>query len=1113
MLCFLRIILLAVPDIHVVSCYTFTNTSATYSRAQGGLSLYPNNPESLMSDNSTASLNSVPSTTVTGPGALRTPSLNLSANSLAPLSSPPDFHNSIGRTLSPPKNGSRSRESNQTNHTVSSESNPLMVNVTTYQTLYNNSKPSSNLFQYITANRTSTGINETDSNSFSRGSVTSIDPYRRITNSSFVTLDGTQGFNGTSGLHQRIQSVYPAFSNNSNHSHSCPQVTLFSWTLPTTLPHSGTENKYASQCEAMQSSWWAASSNWSMTVYNEILDTKVLQPGPLQTIQSDKPLTSKYFTWLGTGSQPFTTLCDGYPRASGAWIPLSATLNTTTIGPTEEADAATLSNVAVATDMGFDCRKRYRNATFPIPKPSCSVNPVDCAGLWAAFVGSNPTWTAGAPDGISHTTPSCAPTGVDFTAAFNDPLKNACQVSGNTVRLRYWPAETSPSNPCENGLAGPVTSNPNSTRTTTIGTITITSPDAFLEIDSLVATWHNPFPALFGTTLPVGATFTNISVTVPPDQLSTIIQTIPGRPLSEIILSKYSRVNTALVTTWEPYDFQDLEGLIPARAYFLASRPSWYNWLNGTSLPFSSFTTIFGDHNPFLSIPTQIRAIDSRLATCSMALQGLYDPPEPLVSALFTSATPNPKIIQPPAEHTAPAPGNGWPSPPPPPTLAPTPANVPHPDNPPNPGSAQLLANPPVNANAPSSANPRPPSNPPPPANAPIPGSLPHPPNPLPSANPPPLANAPPSSSGITANTRPPTNGAPLPNSPPQVNPELQVSPPSSANSADPNQGHLAPLGSSSQPEQKQQNAASPAVDIAAQFTQIPALLTFGDSTIGPNAQGNFVVGGQTPAPGSAAVTVSGTPVSVTPDGNTAAVGGQTQTLAAEDALAIEGSTIAADAKGIFVVAGQTVAPGAPAVTISGKTVSIVPGGASAVISGKGQALAAGARVLTLGGATHTADADGKIVIGGQTLTPDGPGITVSGTPISLASDGSAAVVGGSKQVLGMIADPSRPITAGSAVFTPGPSGIYHFGSLKLTPGGVLVTISRTTVSLGQDGRYAVVNGVTSTRKLENAIAMSTKPVGMRYTGGAASLRGNGTKGVGVFGIVLGFLVTMYDGL
>ncbi len=191
-------------------------------------------------------------------------------------------------------------------------------------------------------------------------------------------------------------------------------------------------------------------------------------------------------------------------------------------------------------------------------------------------------------------------------------------------------------------------------------------------------------------------------------------------------------------------------------------------------------------------------------------------------------------------------------------------------------------------------------------------------------------------------------------------------------------------------------------------ITAAPAL-TIGDQTITANPASQYVIAGQTLVPGGPAITVSGTRLSLAPSASQLVVGSSTIPLIAPGALptlAIAGQILTANPSSQYVIDGQTLAPGGPAITISGTRISLGPSASALVVGSKTLPLSAGAGqvtaspTLTIGSQTVTANAQGQYIIGGQTLTPGGV-ITVSGTPISLAPGVSDVVLGTSTEGLG----------------------------------------------------------------------------------------------------------------
>lgn len=265
---------------------------------------------------------------------------------------------------------------------------------------------------------------------------------------------------------------------------------------------------------------------------------------------------------------------------------------------------------------------------------------------------------------------------------------------------------------------------------------------------------------------------------------------------------------------------------------------------------------------------------------------------------------------------------------------------------------------------------------------------------------------------------------------------------------------------------------------------------------------GGIVLGGQTIRPGQIA-TINHTPVSLGPQGSSLVIGGtqtvRIQDPTQPPTLEFGGSTITANPTGAFVIGTQTLIPGSSAIVVSGSTVSLASSGNVVVINGKTSFLQGSspeptaAPVLTLNGQTITASISGsstQFILGpGKTLTPGGS-LVISGTTISLPSAGGNSagdssniiVINGHTSTLG--SSPVFPAVTTAPVLTlPNGQGVTaHVSGTEtsfvinnfetLTPGGV-VTISsgssgsKTTISFPATGSFAgavvVVNGHTST--------------------------------------------------
>jgi len=124
--------------------------------------------------------------------------------------------------------------------------------------------------------------------------------------------------------------------------------------------------------------------------------------------------------------------------------------------------------------------------------------------------------------------------------------------------------------------------------------------------------------------------------------------------------------------------------------------------------------------------------------------------------------------------------------------------------------------------------------------------------------------------------------------------------------------------------------------------------------------------------------------------------------------LTIGTTTITANSASAYVIGTQTLFPGGSVVAVSGTTLSLATSATALVVNGHTSTLIylapsdlSALPPLIHDSSTLTANAASAYVIGTQTLSPGGPAITVSGTPLSLAPEGTALVVGTSTAAAG----------------------------------------------------------------------------------------------------------------
>ncbi|KAI9706948.1 MAG: hypothetical protein M1820_004534 [Bogoriella megaspora] len=225
---------------------------------------------------------------------------------------------------------------------------------------------------------------------------------------------------------------------------------------------------------------------------------------------------------------------------------------------------------------------------------------------------------------------------------------------------------------------------------------------------------------------------------------------------------------------------------------------------------------------------------------------------------------------------------------------------------------------------------------------------------------------------------------------------------------------------------------------------------------------------------GASPTTIEGTPISVGPDHivigtSTIKIPQRSPGITESAAIATVGSYILVEdpshSNSIFVLNGQYPDPSNPS----------SQGDTSNAFEDPGNPV----QIMTIEGQTFTADsASNYEIASGVTLSPGGFA-TLSGTQISMFSDGGSMLVGSgtSAQILpvSLATKIEDILTIGQMTATLDAQGNYEFtSSLTLTPGGI-VTISGTPVSLAGDGEFAMVG--SSTETLKSAMSSTMSPL------------------------------------
>ncbi|KAL8785001.1 MAG: hypothetical protein Q9195_008812 [Heterodermia aff. obscurata] len=226
---------------------------------------------------------------------------------------------------------------------------------------------------------------------------------------------------------------------------------------------------------------------------------------------------------------------------------------------------------------------------------------------------------------------------------------------------------------------------------------------------------------------------------------------------------------------------------------------------------------------------------------------------------------------------------------------------------------------------------------------------------------------------------------------------------------------------------------------------QASSVFTIGSVTFTPNPT-VFAIGTSTLSAGGPGVTIASTPISLNPQGSLI-VGSTTIPLQSPtpSVLTTFGQTFTLESNSRVVVGGVTLSPGGPGATVSEAPISV---GVSGLIIGLTTIplQAPTPTVLTTDGVTLTLNQQSHIAIDGTTLSIGGQGLTVSGTPISI---GSAGLVIGSDTV--PLPTPTILTTDGMTLTLDQQSHIAIDGT-TLSPGGQGLTVSGTPISIGSNG-------------------------------------------------------------
>lgn len=293
------------------------------------------------------------------------------------------------------------------------------------------------------------------------------------------------------------------------------------------------------------------------------------------------------------------------------------------------------------------------------------------------------------------------------------------------------------------------------------------------------------------------------------------------------------------------------------------------------------------------------------------------------------------------------------------------------------------------------------------------------------------------------------------------------------------------------------QNTARPATSTPA--SPIAAPVVIGEVTASPASSKGYVMGSQTLIPGSSAIEVAGTTYSLQASGGVAVVNGQyvqITTLATPTMsivpVVLGDLTGRPVSSGAYVVADQTLSRGGSAIEISGTTYSLAPSGERVVVNGEARPVSAiqmtsvQPATVVIGDVTAVpASSRAYYVVAGQTISPEGSAIEVSGVTYSLPSSGANVGINGATSYPNVASTPAT-VLLGSITAALFAGGGYILATQVLSPGGTAIEVSGTTYSLAATGNTVFIDGaptavqtapLTGPTSLANAVNTPTPVV------------------------------------
>jgi hypothetical protein len=280
-----------------------------------------------------------------------------------------------------------------------------------------------------------------------------------------------------------------------------------------------------------------------------------------------------------------------------------------------------------------------------------------------------------------------------------------------------------------------------------------------------------------------------------------------------------------------------------------------------------------------------------------------------------------------------------------------------------------------------------------------------------------------------------------------------------------------------------------------------PAASVVGNSFV-PVSSGAYAIAGQTLNPGGSAIEISGTTYSlqtsggVVVNGNTVSISTVAPQAPSAPAPVVIGEVTAAPlASDKYIVADQTLSRGGSAIEVSWTTYSLPPSASNVIVNGQAAPISTiqespqPPATVVIGGVTAKPESSGAYyLVEGQTLSPGGSALEVSGVTYSLPTSGANIVINGATSFAQTDIRTVSAVVFGSATAVPLLAGGYVVGSQVISSGGSAVEISGTLYSLPTAGNSVVIDGKTTTIQTITAADDAVVTIGSQiYTAVAAS--------------------------